>query len=128
MSDGVADAHALLRQAKLRAEQQRTDAQRLSDRIARLRVTGSNSDGSVTITVDSNGGLCGLKLSDAAMKHTAEELCDEIMLGARATQRAIASQAEEAAKQVYGSDSKTAAMVRDQYERLWESDHDDEKR
>lgn len=88
----MADQEAKLDAAIRSFQEQAAKAAELKDKIAGLRGSARNADGSVTVTVAPSGALLGLQLSPKAMNRTHTALQQEILTAIReATQQAAAA-------------------------------------
>lgn len=88
----MADQEARLDAAIRSFQEQAAKAAELKDKIAGLRGSARNADGSVTVTVAPSGALLGLQLSPKAMNRTHTALQQEILTAVReATQQAAAA-------------------------------------
>jgi DNA-binding protein YbaB len=88
----VAIDDAAFQQKMRQFEEQAARAAHLKDRLAELKGSARNSDGSVTVTVAPSGAILGLQLSPAAMTRTHTQLTQEILSTIRqATQQAAAA-------------------------------------
>jgi DNA-binding protein YbaB len=88
----MADQEARLDAAIRSFQEQAAKAAELKDKIAGLRGSARNADGSVTVTVAPSGALLGLQLSPKAMNRTHTALQQEILTAIReATQQAAAA-------------------------------------
>lgn len=92
-----------LRTAESALSMQRRQIDALRDRLREVSVTGANQDGSVTVTVDANGTLVDLRLSESAMRYTPRQLQAEILAGVQATTRQLPDAIAEAAERTLGS-------------------------
>jgi YbaB/EbfC DNA-binding family len=105
------DADDMLRQFEARIDEQLAQADRLRSAMESLQVTKRVRDGSVAVTVDSSGGLAGLKLSAAALRLGPDELANEILACAKGAQAALADQMGRTVSGVLGAGSETADYV-----------------
>ncbi|WP_410658502.1 YbaB/EbfC family nucleoid-associated protein [Amycolatopsis sp. lyj-112] len=88
----MADQEARLDAAIRSFQEQAAKAAELKDKIAGLRGSARNADGSVTVSVAPSGALLGLQLSPKAMNRTHTALQQEILTAIReATQQAAAA-------------------------------------
>jgi hypothetical protein len=79
-----------------RAEQ----AKAFSQRAAGLTASASSKDGAIEVTVDSSGGVSGLKLSERIRSRPAHETADEILATIRAAQAQLSRRVAEVADEV----------------------------
>ncbi|MEV7549611.1 YbaB/EbfC family nucleoid-associated protein [Amycolatopsis sp. NPDC089917] len=88
----MADQEAKLDAAIRSFQEQAAKAAELKDKIAGLRGSARNADGSVTVTVAPSGALLGLQLSPKAMNRSHTALQQDILNAIReATQQAAAA-------------------------------------
>jgi hypothetical protein len=80
-----------------------------------VRATSRVRGGAIAVTVDSSGGLAGLRLSAAALKLAPDELAGEILACAKGAQAKLADQIGRTVSGVLGSDSETASYVAQAY-------------
>ncbi len=83
-------------------EEQAARAATLKDRIAELKGSARNSDGSITVTVAPSGAVLGLTLSPEAMRRTHTQLQQEILGTIRRATEQAAQAMEEAVRPVLG--------------------------
>jgi hypothetical protein len=105
----------LLRSFELRAEEQAAQARRLSARIEQSAATVESPGGEVTVTVDSTGGLAGLRFGAAAERLALDRLAALVLETSRRAQAEIAKQVGDLVSDAYGLGSPTAAFVSDAY-------------
>ncbi|MFC3449462.1 YbaB/EbfC family nucleoid-associated protein [Amycolatopsis speibonae] len=88
----MADQEAKLDAAIRSFQEQAAKAAELKDKIAGLRGSARNADGTVAVTVAPSGALLGLQLSPKAMNRTHTALQQDILKAIReATQQAAAA-------------------------------------
>lgn len=92
-------------------------AQALSDRVARLTVSASDRDESITVTVNGSGVLTDLRLAPEAARLGMQRLGDEILRTMRRAQARLAEHVSDLAAQTVGPDSETARAVVSGFER-----------
>jgi hypothetical protein len=109
------DADDMLRQFEARIDEQLAQADQLRSTMESLRATNRVRSGSIAVTVDSSGGLAGLRLSAAALKLGPDELAGEILACAKGAQAKLADQIGRTVSGVLGSDSQTASYVAQAY-------------
>jgi DNA-binding protein YbaB len=105
----------LLRSFELRAEEQAAQARRLSARIEQSTATAESPDGEVTVTVDSTGGLAGLRFDAAAERLPLDRLAALVLDTSRRAQAKIAKQVGDLVSETYGLGSPTADFVSGAY-------------
>lgn len=92
-------------QQKMRQfEEQAARASQLKERLAELKGSARNSDGSVTVTVAPSGAILGLQLSPAAMNRTHTQLTQEILGTIRQATQQAAAMTEELVRPVVGDE------------------------
>lgn len=90
-----------IRNATRQAEQIRTAARE-------TKIRQASNDGTLAVTVASNGDVVALEIKDAAMRKQASELSHSIMTTLRAAQSQLAARMQEALAPVLGDE--TGAM------------------
>ncbi|SMC72571.1 YbaB/EbfC family nucleoid-associated protein [Kibdelosporangium aridum] len=92
-------------QEKMRQfEAQAARAAQLKEKMAELKGSARNSDGSVTVTVAPSGAILGLQLSPAAMTRTHTQLTQEILSTIRQATQQAATAMEDAVRPVLGDE------------------------
>lgn len=97
-------------------------AQALSDRVARLEVSATDPDRTITASVNGAGGLTGLRLTPDAGRRGMERLAEDILRTMRQAQARLASQVAEIAAETVGTDSESARAVVSGFERRFPAD------
>jgi len=92
-------------------------AQALADQVARLVVTASDPDNTITVAVNGSGAMVDLRLSPRAGRLATDVLAGEILRTMRRAQAALAERVAGIAKRTVGSDSETARTVVSSFER-----------
>jgi DNA-binding protein YbaB len=103
-------------------------AQSLADQVARLTVSASDPDRTITVTVNGSGGMTDLRLAPDAGGRDMERLADDIMRTMRRAQAALAERVAAIAAQTVGSDSETARTVVSSFEQRFPAGHTDDDR
>ena len=111
-----------------RAEQQATLTAELSERMQQTTATVEAHGGEAVVTVDHSGGLAGLRLTDRAMRLSAEELAQVILVTSRRAQAEMAQQIADVVADVYGPGSETASFIAGAYTAQFPELPDDEER
>ncbi|GLZ40654.1 YbaB/EbfC family nucleoid-associated protein [Actinokineospora sp. NBRC 105648] len=93
---------ANFQQAMRHFEDQAARAAGLKDRIAELKGSARNTDGSVTVTVAPSGAVLGLALTPAAMNRSHTQLTQEILGAIRQATQQAAALVEETVRPVVG--------------------------
>ncbi|RZQ62039.1 YbaB/EbfC family nucleoid-associated protein [Amycolatopsis suaedae] len=89
--------------ATIRAfSEQAARAGELKDKLAELRGSARNADGSVTVTVAPSGALLGLQLSPRAVQRSHTQLQQEILATVRQATQQAAALMEETVRPVLG--------------------------
>jgi hypothetical protein len=109
------DAEGMLRQFEAGIDEQLAQADRLRSAMESVQATNEVRDGAIAVTVDSSGGLAGLRLSAAALKLAPDELADEILACAKGAQASLVAKMSQAVSGVLGADSETAGFVTQAY-------------
>ncbi|NHD19009.1 MULTISPECIES: YbaB/EbfC family nucleoid-associated protein [Actinopolyspora] len=92
-------------------EEKMQQAERIREAATAVRAESSNRDGSVRVTVDQNGNMSDLELTDGALRRRPDELSSEIMSTVRSAQTQLAERMREAMEPVLGSDTETLGSV-----------------
>lgn len=109
------DADDMLRQFEARIEEQLAQADQLRSTMESVQATHEVLDGAVVVTVDSAGGLAGLRLAPAALRLAPEELAEEILACAKGAQAKLADRVGEAMAGALGAESETSQYVSQAY-------------
>jgi DNA-binding protein YbaB len=95
-----------------------SDTKAMSDQLQQLRVSASDRDGIVEVTVDSSGSLVDLKLNPRMARVSSDALARTIMETVREAKRQVAARSQEVIESTLGTDSPAArgiaARVREQ--------------
>jgi hypothetical protein len=91
--------------------------QSLADHVARLKVTESDPDHMITVTVNGSGVMINLQLADGASRLGMDRLAETILRTMRRAQGALAGRVAAVAEQTVGRDSETARAVVSSFER-----------
>ncbi|WP_019855401.1 YbaB/EbfC family nucleoid-associated protein [Actinopolyspora mortivallis] len=94
-----------------RIEDKMRQADRIREAASSVRAEESNRDGSVRVTVDQNGNLAELDLTEGALRKRPEELSSEILSTVRAAQTRLTERMREAMEPVLGADTETLGSV-----------------
>jgi DNA-binding protein YbaB len=111
-----------------RVEQQTALTAELSERMERTRATAESRGGEAVVTVDSSGGLAELRLTDRAMRLSADELAAVILDTSRRAQAKMAQQVSDLVSSMYGASSETAYFISNAYSRQFPEPPEDEER
>jgi DNA-binding protein YbaB len=106
-----ADPDAVIAGWERQIEEKLRQAEQLQTLAKEVRVTTTNRDGSISVTVDSSGNLVDLRLTGAAMAKRPAEASAEILGTLRSAQAQIAGRMREAMSPILGGDSDTMNAV-----------------
>jgi DNA-binding protein YbaB len=109
------DADDMLRQFEARIDEQMAQADRLRSAMESVQATNETRDGAIAVTVDSSGGLAGLRLTPGALDLGADELAAQILACAKGAQAKLANKIGQTVSGVLGPDSETADYVSQAY-------------
>jgi DNA-binding protein YbaB len=98
---------------KGRIEQLAADTQLMSDRMQELRVTVSDSNHMVSVTVDSTGNLLDLQLTERSRQVKTEFVSQVIMETIREAKARVAEQAAEIIETTIGTESGAGRAIAD---------------
>jgi DNA-binding protein YbaB len=107
MNPAAADPDALMRQWNEQIQSKLRQADEMKQVANAVKVTQRSSDGSVSVTVDQNGIVSALDLTDAALRKQPAQLSSEILTAMRTAQAQIASRMQEVMAPIIGGDSAT---------------------
>jgi hypothetical protein len=111
-----------------RAEQQATLTAELSERMQQTTATVEAHGGEAVVTVDSSGGLAALRLTERAMRLSAGELAEIILVTSRRAQATMAQEIAGVVADVYGAGSETASFITGAYTTQFPELPEDEER
>ena len=111
MNPAGADPDAMMRQWNAQIQAKLRQADEMKQVANAVRVTQRSSDGSVSVTVDQNGVVSALDLTDAALRKQPAQLSAEILGVMRTAQAQIASRMQEAMAPIIGDDSATMGAL-----------------
>lgn len=112
-----------------RAERQALLTTDLSKRLQQAQASAESRDGEVKVTVDHSGGLADLRLTERAMRLSANELSEIILTTSRRAQAQLAKDVAELVSGLCGAESETASFVGGTYAAQFpEPDDQDEER
>lgn len=98
---------------KGRIEQLAADTQTMSDRMQELRVTVSDPNHMVSVTVDSTGNLLDLQLTERSRQVKTEFVSQVIMETIREAKVKVAEQASEIIEATIGTESGAGRAIAD---------------
>jgi len=107
MNPAAADPDALMRQWNEQIQAKLRQADEMKQVANAVQVTQRSSDGSVSVTVDQNGIVSALDLTDAALRKRPAQLSSEILGAMRTAQAQIAARMQEVMAPIIGGDSAT---------------------
>ena len=122
------DPEGMLVDWQRRVEQQTALTTELSQRMEQNRATVESRGGEAVVTVDSSGGMAELRLSNQAMRLSADELASIILDTSRRAQAKMAQQMVAVVSSLYGAGSETAAFIGDAYTKQFPEPPEDEER
>jgi DNA-binding protein YbaB len=94
-----------------RIEALAADTKSMSDQMQAVRVTVTDPDQMVEVTVDSSGNLVNLRMSEKIRKAAPGELADTIMATVRAAKAEVAERSVEIISSTLGTESPTARAL-----------------
>jgi DNA-binding protein YbaB len=107
MNPAAADPDAMMRQWNEQIQTKLRQADEMKQVANAVKVTQRSSDGSVSVTVDQNGVVSALDLTDAALRKQPAQLSAEILGAMRTAQAQIATRMQEVMAPIIGEDSAT---------------------
>jgi DNA-binding protein YbaB len=110
-------AQSYLRGWKSRVERMAADTQAMSERLGRLRVRGTDENDLVEVTIDSNGGLAGIRFTPRIQRVAPEAVEQAVMAAMRSARLTAARQAREIIAETMGPDSVAAQTIAARIER-----------
>lgn len=112
-----------------RVERQSSLTTELSERLQQARASAESRDGEVLVTVDHSGGLADLRLTERAMRLSADELIEIILTTSRRAQAQLAKDVSGLVSSLFGAGSETAAFIGGTYATQFpDQDDQDEER
>jgi YbaB/EbfC DNA-binding family len=99
------------------ADARASAAAQLTRQVAAITAVARNDDGTVAVTVGSNGQLEHLDLDDRVRRLTGRELSAEIMSVLRSAQRELTRRVAAEVRNTVGDDSATGRAVIDAFDR-----------
>lgn len=94
-----------------RAAKQLENAQRMQAELEKLSISATNTDKSVTVTVDASGIMTELELTNAAKTLSAADLAAEIIAMQRKAQNMLGKGASQVVKDTVGLETATGEAV-----------------
>lgn len=116
MNPAAADPDAMMRQWNEQIQAKLRQADEMKQVANAVSVTQRSSDGSVSVTVDQNGIVSALDLTDAALRKQPAQLSADILGAMRTAQAQIASRMHEVMAPIIGEDSATMDALMGGYE------------
>ncbi|WP_035738903.1 YbaB/EbfC family nucleoid-associated protein [Glycomyces arizonensis] len=120
MVDGIPGPEASrdrLQAWKGRIDQLATDTQAMSDRFEDLKVTVSDPNHMVEVTVDSSGSLVDLRLSERSRRVETEFVSRTILETVQAAKAQIAERSAEIVAETLGEDSPAGRAIAERVRR-----------
>ncbi|MFI6097913.1 YbaB/EbfC family nucleoid-associated protein [Lentzea sp. NPDC051213] len=111
MNPAAADPDAMMRQWNEQIQAKLKQADEMKQVANAVKVTQRSSDGSVSVTVDQNGVVSALDLTDAALRKQPAQLSAEILGAMRTAQAQIAAKMQEVMAPIIGGDSETMGAL-----------------
>lgn len=94
-----------------RARQRLHETQEMAEKLEKLKVTATNPDGTVKVTVDSHGTVVDLVLRDSITSLPADRISTEIMATMRRARNAVGKGAYRIVKDSVGLESETGKAI-----------------
>jgi DNA-binding protein YbaB len=88
-----------------------SDTKTMSDQLQQLRITATDRDRIVEVTVDSSGSLIDLTLNPRIARVSSDALARTIMETVREAKRQVASRSQEIIESTLGTDSPAARGI-----------------
>ncbi|MFI5890789.1 YbaB/EbfC family nucleoid-associated protein [Actinoplanes sp. NPDC051513] len=102
---------------KARIDRMAADTKAMSDRLADLRVTASDDDGLVEVTIDSTGVLLDVRFHQRIQRAAPEAVSRALMSALRAARLKAADHTREIITETVGSESVAARTIAERVER-----------
>ncbi|QUH05206.1 YbaB/EbfC family nucleoid-associated protein [Saccharopolyspora erythraea] len=122
----------MVREWQERATERAEKFNRMSEQVEQISVTESSRDGTVELTVASNGILTGIQIAESASARPMSQLSAEIMRTLRVAQSRIPELMERAVADTVGSDDSAGqhivGQLRARFPEPPEEDQDDQVR
>lgn len=110
-------ARARLAAWKNQVEVLSADTRTMSDRLRRLRVSASDPSGLAEVTIDSNGAIVDLRLTELIRDSAPSVVAQTIMATIGAARNKLADQSQEIIADTVGTESATARALADSVDR-----------
>ncbi|WP_433374962.1 YbaB/EbfC family nucleoid-associated protein [Actinoplanes sp. CA-142083] len=110
-------ADTYLRGWKARIDRMAADTKAMSDRLADLRVTASDDDDLVEVTIDSTGVLLDVRFDQRIQRAAPEVVSRALMSAVRAARVRAADQTRQIITETVGSESAAARTIAERVER-----------
>ncbi|WP_211277719.1 YbaB/EbfC family nucleoid-associated protein [Couchioplanes caeruleus] len=108
------------------AAEQAERARSLSHRIEQASMTVESAGGEVRVTVDSTGGLAGLRFHASARNLPQDRLAELVLSTSRRAQAELAKSMDKVVAELYGAGSDTARFVTSAYADRFPSEPDED--
>jgi DNA-binding protein YbaB len=96
---------------KGRIDQLAADTKTMSDRLQELRVTASDANGMVEVTIDASGALVDLWLGPRIQRFAPEVVSRTVMETIRAAKSTLAARSQEIIAETVGTESVAARAI-----------------
>ncbi|ADD45291.1 YbaB/EbfC family nucleoid-associated protein [Stackebrandtia nassauensis] len=113
--EGPRQAEDWVSQLQLRAAKQLEETQRMQAELEKLSITSTNSDKSVTVSIDASGIMTDLKLTEAVKNSSAADLAAEILAMQHKAQNQLGKAASQVVKDSVGLETATGEAVMNGY-------------
>ena len=117
-------SRAYLHSWKENVDRMAAKAAAMSEQMERLRVTASDGNGLVEVTIDSSGVLVHLELTDRIHRVEPKAVARAVMSALREARSMAADRAREIAVETMGPDSLSARTVADRMRQMLERPDD----
>ena len=97
------------------AEARLDQAQALASTTAQMRVQGESTDRVATVTVDGNGQMVDLHLTDDVARLDPGQIAHGVLEAHAQAKRRLSFEVEQAARDIYGPDVAAAAAITGSY-------------
>lgn len=104
-------SHAQIAQWRERVDRMAVDTKAMSDRLQEVRITASDGNGIVEVTIDANGRLMDLRLSDRIRRLGPEVVARTIMQTINAATGQVAERAQQIIADTIGTQSPMAREI-----------------
>jgi DNA-binding protein YbaB len=109
-------ARAYLADWQGRIQQKAASTQAMSDQIGRLRVTAEDENGLAEVTIDAQGALLDVRLSERIRRYAPEAVSRAVMGAVRQARQEAAGRARQIVVETMGGDSAAGQAIADRLE------------